>query len=248
MSTEVFQRHEIKYLLNPMQRAFLCKALEEYMVPDPHGESTICNVYYDTPDYRLIRRSLEKPVYKEKIRIRSYGACQPEDSIFLELKKKYDGVVYKRRIEIKEKDAVSFLQGTAPLPADSQIAREIQYFCQFYGPLEPAVHLCYDRCAYYSKTDPDLRITFDQNIRWEKTHLSLTDLPKGKDLLEPKQSLLEIKTASALPLWLTRALSEAKIHPVSFSKYGTVYQTGLYPHPVSIPKHYPVESRGYIYV
>ena len=104
MSAEVFQRHEIKYLTNPKQRAYLEEVLKDRMVPDPHGESTICNVYYDTPNYRLIRRSLEKPAYKEKIRVRSYGTAAPDDMVFLELKKKYDGIVYKRRIELKESD------------------------------------------------------------------------------------------------------------------------------------------------
>ncbi len=248
MNADVFQRYEIKYLIDPEQKAFLIHVMEGRMVPDPHGESTICNVYYDTPDYRLIRRSLEKPAYKEKLRIRSYGQAQENQIIFLELKKKYAGVVYKRRIEIQEREAESYLAGQTALPLDSQIGREIEYFRRYYGALQPAVHLCYDRTAFFSKEDPNLRITLDRSIRWSQQGLSLTDAPEGRQLLAPHQTLLEIKTASSIPLWLAHALSEAGIRQVSFSKYGTAYETGICPRRQPVPQYYPVESRGYCYV
>ena len=123
MENNIFQRHEVKYLVDSRQRALIEQAFRMYMAPDPHGESTICNVYYDTPDYRLIRHSLEKPVYKEKLRMRSYGTVSDRDTVFLELKKKYRGVVYKRRIQLPQWQAEAYMAGRMPLLDNSQIGR-----------------------------------------------------------------------------------------------------------------------------
>ena len=223
MENNIFQRHEIKFLADSRQRAYMEQVFADTMIPDPHGESTICNVYYDTPDYRLVRQSQEKPVYKEKLRMRSYGRVSGGDAVFLELKKKYKGVVYKRRISLTEQEAQAYMNGLAPLPEDSQIGREIEYFRRYYRDLRPAVYLCYDRCAYYAKDDPELRATFDKNICWRDTAMRLTARPGGEHLLLPRQSLLEIKTAGAIPMWLVEALDRAEIRHVSFSKYGEAY-------------------------
>lgn len=227
MENNVFQRHEVKFLVTQAQREQLLGSIGQRLIPDAHGESTICNIYYDTPDFRLIRRSLEKPSYKEKVRLRSYGPVHPEDTVFLELKKKYDGVVYKRRISIPEAWATAYMRGNLPQPRDSQIGREIAYCCEFYKTLSPSVYLCYDRAAFYSAEDENLRITFDQNIRWRRENLSLQKQPGGRPLLEPGQLLLEIKTPTAMPLWLVKALSRAHIRQTSFSKYGQAYMTLL---------------------
>ncbi len=229
----VFERHEIKYMITDEQRKQILRGLEGRMIPDPHGESTICNVYYDTPDFRLIRRSLEKPKYKEKIRLRSYGTPGEDTIVFLELKKKYKGVVYKRRIELPEKSAEEYMAGRIGMDelrkviageSCPQIVSELDYFKRFYGSLEPNVYLCYDRCAYFSEEDESLRITFDKNIRWRTDRVSLTKGPGGKALLTPETSLMEIKTSSAMPVWLMKILSEAEARPSSFSKYGRAYQ------------------------
>lgn len=222
----VFSRHEIKYIVDEGQRRLIMKAVNEHMVPDPHGKSTICNVYYDTPDYLLIRRSLDKPIYKEKIRLRSYGTPAEGDIVFLELKKKYDGVVYKRRVELSEEDATEYMERNIEgwLPVDTQIGREIDYFKHFYKNLQPMVYLSYERCAYFSNVDPSLRITFDKNICWRKERIKLTEEPGGKQLLKKGTYLMEIKTATALPIWLAEILSEAGAVPASFSKYGRAYE------------------------
>ena len=223
MASGVFQRKEIKFLLDSRQRAALERAMTEHMKIDEYGESTICSLYYDTPDFRLIRRSLEKPAYKEKLRLRSYGTASSGGSVFVELKKKYDGIVYKRRISLPEDRAAAWLAGRETQPQDSQIAREIDWFVAFYGSLRPAMYLCYDRTAWFCPGDDNLRITFDRNIRWRTQALSLTVPPRGEQLLNPGQSLLEIKTGAGMPLWLTAALSENQIRQTSFSKYGTAY-------------------------
>ena len=225
--SSTFRRKEIKFLLEPRQRAALEQAMRGHMEADEYGESTISSLYYDTPDSRLIRRSLDKPMYKEKLRLRSYGTAKPDGTIYIELKKKYDGIVYKRRIPMKEKDATAWLTGRVPCPEDSQIAREIGCFRDFYGSLAPAMYLCYDRIAYFCPEDENLRITFDRNIRWRTDALTLTASPWGEQLLKPGQSLLEIKCAGAMPLWLTEALNKNGIRRVSFSKYGTAYTRTL---------------------
>ena len=225
MTTTVFKRHEIKYMTEPWQRSFLERAMADIMEPDAHGESTVCSVYYDTPDYRLIRHSMEKPAYKEKLRLRSYGRCGEDDKIFMELKKKYDGIVYKRRISIKQSDAQDFLADTAELPDDSQIGREIKYFKEFYGKLIPAMYLCYDRTAYFCKSDHDLRITFDKNICWQTDNVSLCAPTRGRQILSPGQSLMEIKIGEAIPLWLVKLLEEAGLVRTNFSKYASAYKT-----------------------
>ena len=223
MNEGVFQRHEIKYLLNSRQRSALQQALPGRMEADEYGENTICSLYYDTPDSLLVRRSLEKPVYKEKLRLRSYGKSTPETKIYVELKKKYDGIVYKRRISMSEADATSYLAGKIPPVDQSQIGREIEHVRRFYGDLRPAMYLCYDRIAYFCPEDAGLRLTLDRNILWRTSALSLNAAPRGEALLSPDQSLLEIKTASAIPLWLVAILRENGIRHISFSKYGTAY-------------------------
>ncbi len=225
MSGNIFERHELKYLVNSKQRSILEQAMQEYMVPDEYGESTICNIYFDTPNYRLIRRSLEKPVYKEKMRLRSYGPASSDQDVFLELKKKYQGIVYKRRISIEENTAMHFLSGEQPLPKSSQIGSEIEYFIQFYGDLIPAAYICYDRTAMFGKDDPDFRITFDKNIRWRTDNLTLTSTPGGRQILPAGYSLMEIKTAASIPLWMTELLTKNHIYQTSFSKYGKAYQS-----------------------
>lgn len=181
MNSSVFERHEIKFLLDSRQRSALERAMAWRMEADEYGESTICSLYYDTPDHRLIRRSLEKPVYKGKLRLRSYGTAKPDGRIFVELKKKYLGVVYKRRTAMTEREAVRYLAGRCPLPEDSQIGREIEQFRAYYESLVPSMYLCYDRVAYFCPADEGLRITFDRNIRFRTDGLSLT-VPPSSDL------------------------------------------------------------------
>lgn len=219
----VFQRHEIKYMVTAQQRQQIESAIAEHMNPDPHGESTVCNVYYDTPDFRLIRHSLEKPTYKEKLRIRSYGIAKPEDTVFLELKKKLGQEVFKRRIFLPLTTAEDFLAGEIPIPQDTQICREINYCLGFYGNIRPSMYISYDRKAYFGKDDRELRLTLDSNILWRETKLSLECPPAGQSLLDSKLSLLEIKTPNSVPIWLAEILAENRLFKTCFSKYGSAY-------------------------
>lgn len=227
MNGYTFERRELKYRITDAQRAALEAAFDARMVPDEYGESTICNIYYDTADYRLIRAPLEKPAYKEKLRLRSYGVTGPGGEVFLELKKKYKGIVYKRRITLPEDAAGEFIAGRAPLGEHGQIGREIEYFTAFYAPLLPAVHLSYERSAWFSREDRDLRITFDKNIRFRQEDVSLTLPAGGRCFLPEGESLMEIKAAAALPLWLVSELDTLGIYQSTFSKYGEAYKAIL---------------------
>ena len=219
----VFKRYEIKYLLTRRQKEAVLGAMKPYMEPDTYGRSTIRYIDYDKDNYRLARKSLEKPVYKEKLRARSYTAVEPEDNIFIELKKKYDGMVYKRRIELPEKAAMDYLTGKASAPRENQITEEIDYFLHFYGELTPKVFLSYEREAYYTKEPSEFRVTFDENILWRETDLSLEKGVYGTPILQPGQTLMEIKTPGNIPLWMVKVLSEEKIRKTTFSKYGNAY-------------------------
>lgn len=223
MAQEVFKRYEKKYLLSAEQYQELVSRMITRMSVDQYGKHTICNVYFDTSDYRLIRASLEKPVYKEKLRLRSYGIVGEDDTVFLELKKKFDGVVYKRRVPIKWKDARKYMYYGIRPETSSQIFEEIDYARRLYQ-VRPAVYLAYDRIAFYGKEDPELRVTFDMNIRARQCRLQLDGGTYGVPLLERGQILMEVKIPGAMPVWMSRIFSELQIYPTSFSKYGTYYE------------------------
>ena len=227
-SPMVFQRYEIKYLLTREQKDSVLSAMAPYMKPDSYGRSTIRNLYYDTDNYRLVRRSLERPIYKEKLRVRSYCAVKPDDEVFIELKKKYNSVVYKRRTGIREKEAAGYLAGRLPAPKRCQITDEIDYFRCFYGTLAPRVFLAYDREAFFEKGNGDFRVTFDENILWRTTDLSLEAGIYGENILKPGQTLMELKTAGGIPLWMVDILTGERLLKTSFSKYGNAYMTMFY--------------------
>lgn len=225
----VFQRYELKYLLTRAQQETVIREMEDHMVLDQYGKTVIRNVYYDTDRYLLIRRSMEKPVYKEKLRLRSYAQVAPGTPVFVELKKKYNSVVYKRRLSAGEQQAMRWLRGEASFVPDSQISREINYFRDFYGSLHPVVFLSYQRHAYYAKDGSDFRVTFDEEILCRETDLSLTAPVYGTSVLPEDKVLMEIKCAGGIPLWMTKILSREKIYKTSFSKYAAAYQTLIYP-------------------
>lgn len=222
----IFKRYELKYLLDLQQKQRLLEAMEPYMALDKYGRTIIRNVYFDTENYRLIRRSMEKPVYKEKLRLRSYRQAEADSSVFVELKKKYKGVVYKRRVAMPEKQAMDWLSGEGDPGQEGQIIREIDYFRNFYGSLRPMVFLSYEREAFFCRQGGGFRVTLDENILCRRDRLSLEQPPGGTAILPPDKVLLEVKTAGGLPGWMTEFLSRERLYKTSFSKYGTAY-TGL---------------------
>lgn len=223
----VFKRYEKKYLLTTEKYEAVKAAIEEHMTQDIYGLHTICNLYYDTDTYELIRASIEKPVYKEKFRVRSYGIPNSDSPVFLEIKKKFKGVVYKRRIAAPLCDAMAYLNKSNPdaLPR-SQILNEIDYMLDRVKP-EAKVYIAYDRIAYYGNEDPNLRVTFDTNMRYRDYDLELDKGDEGKPILDEPLYLMEIKIPQVMPLWMTKILTENQVYPTSFSKYGTCYKKDM---------------------
>lgn len=223
MAVTVMQRYEMKYLLSGAQTDYFRRALEGHMKIDEYGMTSIASLYYDTPDARLIRASLEKPAFKEKLRARSYGVATGTSPAFLELKRKYDGVVYKRRVPSTVPEIEDFFAGENTLGGSEQIQRELAYFRDFYGTLIPACLIVYDRTAYF-EPGGDLRLTIDCKPRYRTEDLTLTRSMDGLPLLDPGWTILEVKVQGAMPLWLSAALSEGQIFKSSFSKYGEAYR------------------------
>ncbi len=217
-----FERYEKKYFLTPVQQKYLINSMQSYMQADDYGKYTICNIYYDTYDWRLVRASVEKPDYKEKLRVRSYGVPKESSKIFVELKRKYAGIVYKRRIEAETYMVEPLLCGLQSGRRYGQIGQEIAWFQKVYNTV-PKVFIAYDRMAFAGINDPNLRITFDTNMRWRNTNLNLCLGDYGQPVLSENKVLMEIKIPGVCPLWLSRLLSEAEIFPTSFSKYGACY-------------------------
>ena len=223
MSQLVFNRYEKKYLMPGAVYDALWERLMEHMVVDQYGLSTICNIYYDTADDLLIRRSIEHPKYKEKLRLRSYGVPGKDSKVFLEIKKKYKKIVNKRRIELPLESAYDYLNFGIRPDRECQILREIDFFLQRY-PLQPRLYLAYDRVALYGKEDPEFRITFDSRIRSRRTNVALEHGDLGTLLLPESWYLMESKIQNAAPKWFSDLLTELRIYSTSFSKYGNIYK------------------------
>ena len=221
------KRYELKYILTKEQAEYLTESLKGHMEVDQYGKTSIASIYYDTPNLQLVRHSVEKPPFKEKIRLRSYGLAKEDTTVFLELKRKFDGIVYKRRVPTTISRVESFFLGEGDICADGQIAREIRYFRDYYKLLEPSCLIIYDRVAY-RELEGDLRLTIDYNPRYRKKNLNLTTSMDGIPLLPEGSAILEVKVQQAVPLWLSHILSKGKIYKNNFSKYGTAYETDLY--------------------
>lgn len=222
----VFKRKEIKYLLSEQQLANMMPVILSHMELDDYAHSSISNLYYDTVDDYLIRRSLEKPQYKEKLRLRSYGTPQETSEVYCEIKKKAQGVVYKRRVGMPYAEAMNYLSGKKS-ESNNQIVKEIDWMLTSYAHLVPKVFLSYERDSWKGKEDPSLRMTLDRNILWRTNCLDLQQGAWGKELLDENQVLMEVKITNAQPVWLANVLSENGVFPASFSKYGSVYKTLL---------------------
>lgn len=223
-----FQRYEKKFWLTPSQKQALLDLVSQHIQPDAYPHYTICNIYYDTPDFRLIRASLEKPDYKEKLRCRSYGVPGRNAPVFLELKKKCCGIVYKRRITVPADRVELALNGISVQGQQTQIANEIAWFQQV-NRTEPSVFLAYDREAYSGIQDPEVRITFDTQLRYRTTEQDLRLGDAGMAMFEDDRILMELKLPGVCPLWLSQALSQIGAFPTSFSKYGYCYTKTLLP-------------------
>lgn len=222
---QVFKRYEKKYMLNAEQEKAFLKAIEGKMKMDEYGEHTICNIYFDNDSFDLVRLSMDHPLYKEKLRMRTYGVPENgEHTAFVEIKKKYKSVVYKRRISLKLQEAEDYLYRGMRPSKESQILREIDWLIK-RTDVKPKVFLSYRRRAFYGLENKDFRMTIDRAITCRSEDLSLRSGVYGREILPEGASLLEIKIPGIMPLWMSTILAELKIYPASFSKYGTYYST-----------------------
>ena len=222
----IFKRIERKYFVDEKIKQKLLQMTKYQLHMDAYGKSTICSLYLDTPDHRIIRSSIDAGAYKEKLRLRSYGTPQSDSPVYLELKKKYQGVVYKRRVSLTLSDAKAYL-AEGKRPCDSQIWREIDYAMRFYQWPRPAMFIAYEREAFTWADDPSFRITFDAAPRARDKALELERGSAGTALLPMGIALMEVKSSGAMPLAFSRVLNELSILPTSFSKYGTAYTNSL---------------------
>lgn len=223
---EVFRREEVKYVITPQQAADLLQIIAPFIHPDKYPTGTNCSIYFDTPDGYLAMHSLEKPLYKEKIRLRSYNVPRDlNDTVFIEIKKKFDGIGNKRRISVKLQDYYHYLKTGQLATSNAQIRRELDYCFKFYH-LKPYLYLAYDRRSYTgaAAADRNFRLTFDQNIRYRTNHLRLEHGDQGQPYFEQQKIVMEAKALDSYPIWFARALSQLQIYPSSFSKYGKVCQ------------------------
>ncbi len=217
-----FERVETKYVLTKNEYDMLMKKIKRHILKDEYYKSTINNIYFDTDNYDLINASIDKPKYKEKVRLRSYNTPKLKDDVFFEIKTKLNGVVYKRRIKIKLFEYYEYLINHN-FDEKNQIMKEIDYIIKKYN-LKPKLMLSYDRTSYYDKNNKNFRITFDQNIRSRNDELNLEYGDAGELYFEDDMYVMELKTLGGLPMWFTKILSSLKIYPKSFSKYGNIYK------------------------
>lgn len=223
----VFERYELKYFLTQAQKKALFQKMENRMKLDQYGRTTIRNIYYDTDSFRLIRDSLDHPVYKEKLRVRSYQRADSSDMVFVEIKKKFEDVVYKRRVAIPKTAAKSWIDQRKEIPFKSQITSEIDYFLGFYEGIEAKAFLSYEREAYSDGKDPEFRLTLDENILARDEDLDLGSDIWGVPLLPMGMTLMEVKIQGAMPMWMAEFLSENNITKATYSKYGAYYKEHL---------------------
>jgi len=233
MAISTFQRREVKFMLSKEQFEGLLPIVHRYMNPDQYcvdgKEYGIYNIYYDTPDNYLIRTSIAKPYYKEKLRLRSYySPASPDASVFLEVKKKIGGIVTKRRVAMTLQEAEAYIQ-TRVKPyyerfIDRQVMKEMDVFLNSYDSIAPKQYISYQRAAFFGKDDPDFRLTFDREITERRHDLTLAKPSYGSRIILPDQRLMEIKVPGSIPLWMSQALSDLAIRRISFSKYGTAYK------------------------
>lgn len=218
---DIFRRVEKKYIVTKQQYLFLKQIIKDKMIEDEYGKSTICNIYFDTENYDLIRHSISKPIFKDKIRLRSYNIPKLDSQVYLEMKRKYNGIVGKRRIKLTLKEFYEYMNSKNTI-CNSQIKRELDYYFNFFK-LKPTMFLSYKRRAFYDKENRDFRLTFDSEILARDYDLKLEKGIYGSNIFEKDKYIMEIKTLGAIPIWFVKVLNQLKISPCGFSKYGEAY-------------------------
>ena len=218
----IFRRYEMKYLISEKQRVILMEALSKYMLPDQYGAYLVQNLYFDTERWDVIRTSIEKPAYKEKLRLRCYGEAAIDSSYYLELKKKYKGIVYKRRIELPARSLANRSVRELVAQSPAQIAKELGFYLHT-NDVSEKIFISYQRAAFAGVDDPELRVTFDTDIRFRLNDLKFAKSGADRIILPDDKVLMEIKMLGGMPMWMAGVLSDNDVFPTNFSKYGVCY-------------------------
>ncbi len=234
MEVKVFDRIEKKYLITKEQKQRILKVVKKHMEKDNFHKSEVFNIYLDTDNFDLIIQSIEQPIFKEKLRARSYKGY---NKVFFEIKTKLCGkennVGYKRRICVAKSDYQKIVEGrakvadvikkTAERPRDIQIAKEVDYLIEHFN-LSPKILVFYKRESYQGENK--LRITFDEDLKYRDKSVNFNKSKNDKKYFKnEKNVIMEIKAHGVLPLWLSRELSAEKIFPERFSKVGGIFKT-----------------------
>ena len=224
----IFRRVEQKYLITSEQYNALMEALGDKLVKDEYFYNDIYNLYLDAPDHRLIIQSIEKPMYKEKFRVRSYGLAENEDSkVYLEIKKKFGGTSHKRRISMTLGEFYKYMEkGNRPKNANPITLAELDYDFEKYN-LQPSILINYERYSYYFRGNKDLRVTFDHNVKYRVKKPDLTNGDDMHHIIDKDMYIMEIKSLDSLPIKLSQLLAKLKIYPRGFSKPKNAYLKSL---------------------
>lgn len=233
MDGKVFNRIEKKYLITNNDKKELLKSIRKNMKKDNYHKSKVINLYFDTDNYDLIIQSIDQPIFKHKLRARSYGRY---DRVFLEIKTKIRekdmNPGFKRRVMITHSDFDEFIAGKITMEKlakrsietnnDIQIAREVDYYFKHFK-LKPKIMVIYNRESY--KDENGLRITFDEDLKYRTEDLSFNKRKRDKIYFKDERCIiLEVKAHGVLPLWLVHEFSRLHIYPQQFSKVGKIYQ------------------------
>lgn len=238
MAKEVFNRYELKYIVNKALYKELLQALQGHVFMDKHGDQDgyymVMNLYYDTADHLFFNETVNRQQFRQKLRLRGYNHINRDSNVFLEIKKKYRGVVYKRRTLLKLPEAYAFLADTLSKKdyslydaSNTQILGEVDFLKQFYQ-LEPKVIVSYDRQAFQGIHEEDLRVTFDRNLLKRETDLRIESRSDGELFMDPSLYVLEVKVNDRIPLWLSHILNDFQCWRQGYSKYTSSYNSDLH--------------------
>ncbi|CAM4222648.1 VTC domain [Lederbergia lenta] len=229
VAIEIFSRREQKYLITREQYEQIVKEIALYMRPDKYGRDgkyTVTSLYFDNQDHQIYFETKNKLKYRQKLRLRVYDKTNREGIAFFEVKQKHKNVVNKRRMTMPLSEAYRYLeegseQGLSSYQTSNpQVLREIDHFIRFYQ-LEPEMVVSYDRHAFHGVNDPELRITFDLELRCRNEELSIEAGPYGEHFIDPSYVVLEVKVNDSVPLWLARILQNLDCEQKSASKFCT---------------------------
>ena len=228
MPIEIFSRREQKYLITQWQYLQLVENILPYMRPDKYGVEgrySVTSLYFDNDDQDIYFETKNKLKYRQKLRLRVYDDTDRNGTAFFEVKQKHNKVVNKRRLVMPLSEAYRYLNNDAEElssyeTSNGQVLKEIDHFKRFYD-LQPEMIVSYNRHAFHGVTDPELRITFDLDLKCRNEDLALENGSYGHNFIDENLVVLEVKVNDSVPLWLTRHLQDLDCEQRSASKFCT---------------------------